>query len=326
MKPDEYFRMMYPYIGQAKQPSEFIDDLLCCFVMDDEDFAEISLIDKTSDYKNRLYNGSKAFPISLAAQLLDISDPLRFSAYINDLLSEDLAENLDNELDELGIDIQGDDVADKCAKLFVSILTETARRTKRKGIPANTASSQKQKLTGVPIATVYVKDGKISINGQLFSLHEKITPPEDIAQEEIPYIKALFAAYAQATGMASVTKDNLYTLSERYRRNYSDQRENYYNAARVERSVREIFENGEQEFGKIKEDAYDGVVDVCWNDFDDGFKRLLAVLKQVTQITLTKSFLTQIKDLINNSEKKGICHMLVNDGKIQWVFNDDGTI
>lgn len=251
---------------------------------------------------------------------------MRFSVYVNDNLSGDLTENLEKELTELGIDIQGDDVADKCAKLFVSILTETARRTKRKGIPANTASSQKQELTGVPIATVYVKDGKISINGQLFSLHEKITPPEDIAQEEIPYIKALFAAYAQATGMASVTKDNLYTLNERYRRNYSDQRENYYNAARVERSVREIFENGEQEFGKIKEDAYDGVVDVCWNDFDDGFKRLLAVLNQVTQITLTKSFLTQIKDLINNSEKKGICHMLVNDGKIQWVFDDDGTI
>ena len=323
VKPDEYFRMMYPYIGQAKQPSEFIDDLLCGFVMDDDDFAGISLIDKTPDYKNRLYNGSKAFPISLAAQLLDISDPLRFSAYINDLLSEDLAENLDNELAELGIDIQGDDVADKCAKLFVSILTETARRTKRKGAPVNTASHQKQELTGVPIATVYVKDGKISINGQVFSLHEKITPPEDLAQEEMPYIKALFAAYAQAIGMTTVTKNDLPALNVKYRRNYSDQRENYYNAVRVERSVREIFDDGEVEFGKIKEDAYDGIVDVCWNDFDDGFKRLLAVLNQISQITLTKSFLTQIKDLINNSEKKGICHMLVNDGKIQWVLEND---
>lgn len=323
MKPDEYFRMMYPYIGQAKQPSEFIDDLLCNFVMDDADFFGSPLVEKTADYKNRIYNGAKPFPISLAAQLLDASDPMRFSVYINDSLSGDLVENLENELTELGIDIQGDDVADKCAKLFVSILTGTARRTKRKGTPANTASSQKQELTGVPIATVYVKDGKISINGQMFSLHEKITPPEDIAQEEIPYIKALFAAYAQASGIASVTKDNIYTLNDRYRRNYSDQRANYYNAARVERSVREIFENGEVEFGKIKEDAYDGIVDVCWNDFDDGFKRLLAVLNQVTQITLTKSFLTQIKDLINNSEKKGICHMLVNDGKIQWVFDDD---
>ena len=50
---------------------------------------------------------------------------------------------------------------------------------------------------------------------------------------------------------------------------------------------------------------------------------LLAVLNQVSQITLTKSFLTQIKDLINNSEKKGICHMLVNDGRIQWVLEND---
>ena len=323
MKPDEYFRMMYPYIGQAKQPAEYLDDLLCNFVVDDADFTGSPLTDKTPDYKNRIYNGSKPFPISLAAQLLDASDPMCFSAYINDCLSDDLAENLEKELTELGIDIQGDDVADKCAKLFVSILTETARRTKRKDTPAGVASYGKQKLTGVPIATVYVRDGKISINGQVFNLHKKITPPEDIAQEEMPYIKALFAAYAQATGMACVTKDNLSTLNARYRRNYSDQRENYYNAVRVERSVREIFENGDVEFGKIKEDAYNGIIDVCWNDFDDGFKRLLAVLNQVSQITLTKSFLTQIKDLINNSEKKGICHMLVNDGKIQWVFDDD---
>jgi hypothetical protein len=323
VKPDEYFRMMYPYIGQAKMPSEFIDDLLCSFVVDDADFAGSPFIEKTADYKNRIYNGSKPFPIAIAAHLLDASDPMRFSVYINDNLSDDLVENLENELEELGIDIQGVDVADKCAKLFVSILTETARRTKRKGAPAKTASHKKQELIGVPIATVYVKDGKISINGQMFSLHEKITPPENIAQEEMPYIKALFAAYAQATGMATVTKNDLPTLNVRYRRNFSDQRENYYNAVRVERSVREIFNDGEVEFGKIKEDTYDGIVDVCWNDFDDGFKRLLAVLNQVSQITLTKSFLTQIKDLINNSEKKGICHMLVNDGRIQWVLEND---
>jgi hypothetical protein len=323
VKPDEYFRMMYPYIGQTKQTHEYIDDLLCNFVVGDADLSGNPLSDKTPDYKNRLYNGGKPFPISLAAKLLDNSDPMRFSAYVNDNLSDDLVENLEHELVEIGIDIQGDDVADKCAKLFVSILTEAARRTKRKSAPAITASTQKQKLTGVPIATVYVKDGKIAINGQVFNLHETITPPNDIAQEEIPYVEALFAAYAQATGMDSVTKDNLPTLGTKYRRNYSDQRENYYNAVRIERSVREIFEGGETEFEKLKADTYDGIVDVCWDDFDDGFKRLLAVLNQVTQITLTKSFLTQIKDLINNSEKKGICHMLVNDGRIQWVFEDD---
>ena len=81
MKPDEYLRMMYPYIGQAKQASEFIDDLLCSIVTDNTELSGSPLIDKTADYKNRLYNGSRPFPISLAAQLLDASDPMRFSAY-----------------------------------------------------------------------------------------------------------------------------------------------------------------------------------------------------------------------------------------------------
>lgn len=323
MKPDEYFRMMYPYIGQAKPPSEYIDDLLCNFVMDDGDNSGSPLIDKTPDYKNRIYNGQKPLPITVAAALLDAGDPQRFSAYINDTLPDDLAENLERELAEQHIDIQGDDVADRCAKLFVSILTVTARRTKRKSTPDVPASIQKQQLTGVPIATVYVKDGKISIGGRVFNLHQKITPPDDIEQEEIPYITALLGAYAQATQTEKITKENLANLSFKYRKNFSDQRENYFNAVRVERSVREIFNDGEAEFEKLKADTYDGIVDVCWDDFDDGFKRLLAVLNHVSQITLTKSFLSQISDLINNSEKKGICHMLVNDGKIQWVIDDE---
>lgn len=103
--------------------------------MDDADFDGSPLIDKTLDCKDRIYKGSKPFPISFAAQLLDTSDSMCFSAYINDNLSEDLAENLEKELKELGIDIQGDDVADKCTKLFVSILTETAGEQKEKTPP-----------------------------------------------------------------------------------------------------------------------------------------------------------------------------------------------
>jgi len=63
--------------------------------------------------------------------------------------------------------------------------------------------------------------------------------------------------------MACVTKDNLPSLNAKYCRNYSHQRENYYNAVRVERSVRKIFENGDVEFGKIKEYTYNGTIDVC---------------------------------------------------------------
>lgn len=91
MKPDEYVGMMY-------------------------------LFEKTAYCKNRKYNGSKPFPISLGTWLIRTNDPMRFSTQKNNSLSDDLTENTEKELTELGIDILGNDAADKCNKLFVSVL------------------------------------------------------------------------------------------------------------------------------------------------------------------------------------------------------------
>ena len=50
-------------------------------------------------------------------------------------------------------------------------------------------------------------------------------------------------------------------------------------------------------------------------------------LKKITSTTLTKSALVNIIGLISNLEKKGICHMLVNDERIRsWVVIDDETV
>lgn len=52
--------------------------------------------------------------------------------------------------------------------------------------------------------------------------------------------------------------------------------------------------------------------------------RLKAVLDRITIISLTKSALINVVGLIGNLEKKGICHILVNDEKIKsWVDIDE---
>jgi hypothetical protein len=51
-----------------------------------------------------------------------------------------------------------------------------------------------------------------------------------------------------------------------------------------------------------------------------GYARLTEVLKQVALIDVSKSLLCQIKNLIGISEKRGVCHILVSDGRIKsWV-------
>ena len=54
--------------------------------------------------------------------------------------------------------------------------------------------------------------------------------------------------------------------------------------------------------------------------YSDGYERLLAVLEKITSTTLDLTVLSQIRNLIGNLEKKGICHVLVNDETIKsWV-------
>ena len=59
-------------------------------------------------------------------------------------------------------------------------------------------------------------------------------------------------------------------------------------------------------------------------DYENGYDRLKAVLEKITNTTLSKSALVNVIGLIGNLEKKGICHILVNDDVINsWVNVDE---
>ena len=59
-------------------------------------------------------------------------------------------------------------------------------------------------------------------------------------------------------------------------------------------------------------------------DYENGCERLRQVLIKITSTTLDKSTLSHIKNLIGNLEKKGLCHLLVNDNVIHsWVNIDE---
>lgn len=61
--------------------------------------------------------------------------------------------------------------------------------------------------------------------------------------------------------------------------------------------------------------------------YDTGYDRLIAVLEKITNTRLDLSTLVQIRNLIGNMERKGICHILVNDGTIEsWVRRDAKTV
>lgn len=50
---------------------------------------------------------------------------------------------------------------------------------------------------------------------------------------------------------------------------------------------------------------------------DDSYQRLKNVLEIATKANLNSTILFNIKGLITVKEKKGICHILVNEGRIK---------
>lgn len=169
-------------------------------------------------------------------------------------------------------------------------------------------------------------------NNIIYLGNEQVKIPVELVQpgllqaEELPYIHALCDAYADKLGKAAgeITPDAIPTLSKSMQHHFSSQRRAFYQAEFVKHVARETFADGDGQFAALKEDAYAGIEDTYYDDYATGYNRLKAVLERITTISLTKSALMNIVGLVGNLEKKGICHILVNDETIKsWVNIDE---
>jgi len=165
--------------------------------------------------------------------------------------------------------------------------------------------------------TIYLGTEEISIPVELES-------QELLSSQDLPYIYALCDAYAEKLDCV-ITPQSIDSLPDFYKKDLDRQRQSFYGAEYVHHSMREVFADGEQAFQDLKEDAYQGIEMTYYDpNHDSGYDRLRAVLDKITSITLNRSNLVNILGMIGNLEKKGICHILVNDDVIKsWVNIDE---
>ena len=151
-----------------------------------------------------------------------------------------------------------------------------------------------------------------------------ITTPGEIESHEMVYVTELLSAYADAEGLDELSKESLPSYPK-YKRDFERRRKDYYAAESIRRGSRDIFgETDPDQFDVLKDETYDGVIDVYSNDYPHGFARLNGVMAQAAIIRVDKCLLSRLPDWIGASEKKGVCHVLVNDGKIRgWVESDE---
>lgn len=126
---------------------------------------------------------------------------------------------------------------------------------------------------------IYCEDGKLYIDGDVIELPIKPSDAQ-IYDFEAGYISALCDAYAEALSRDSVTVDDIPALPKKYQTNFYDQRKAYLSAESIQRSISEVYEDGENQFDILKSDAYDGIKTTYFDDYDNGYRRLLEVLKK----------------------------------------------
>ena len=154
--------------------------------------------------------------------------------------------------------------------------------------------------------TVY---GSIRFGTRTPTLPAPLSPSAEIDPEEMEYVSALLAAYSEELGMIIDTPKALEAY-ERFFSHFNRQRKDYYSAETIRRFVRDTLISSFQ-FDVLKEEIYNGIIDVHEQDYSTGYKRLVADLQQAAITNTSKSLLDSKLHCIGNCERKGVCHMLV---------------
>lgn len=266
-----------------------------------------------------MMRGEKGIPADVANMVSGHFDKSGMLSAI-ETLAHDTKLNLLNDLKKEGVDCSLDNMNEVCAELFNTYVKEAVGEPQ----PNNYGVIEKRNDVGeiippVPIVPVRYRDGKIYTGDSVIELSPYLEPSLE-EDDELPYIDALMEVYSEKE-KRQITRDNIGMLKSFLPTHFGNQKRAYAEAHRLQRRVRESFSDGEEQFAALEDDTYEGIEMVFFDDsYGSGFDRLQAVLKQAAIIPAHKSALYNISGLIGILEQKGICHILVNDGRIKsWV-------
>lgn len=144
-----------------------------------------------------------------------------------------------------------------------------------------------------------------------------LSVPTQIEKDELHYIKALFDAYSEYL-KCKVSEECHITGDLTCYKDFNMQRKRYYSAESIKRFVRDTFTTTD-EFAVLENEVFAGVIETIDDLYSNGLECLKSVMKQAASINTSKCILDSKLNYIGNMERQGVCHMLVNEGKIKWV-------
>lgn len=146
--------------------------------------------------------------------------------------------------------------------------------------------------------------------------------PATIQPDELGYVSELYAAYSDAYKVSVSKTDDLDIIN--CRNHFERQRKNYYLAETIYEKTRDSLRQGESDNFEILKDEVESGVYLISHDtsYSDGLKKANAVLDKAGGLPISYNTQDALFNWIGPGEKQGVCHMLVNEERLEWVDKD----
>jgi hypothetical protein len=275
----EFANMLYPFCGNGEKVAEFVIQLADSIM--EEPFSDADEKKSADGEYNpleklvpsgleKIYNGGRTMSKKNAAVIFHHLSKPKFVDYISEL-TDDSLDALCGEFLRYGIETTKYTVAQKCAELFVEILSALAKGDRFPD--SKSTDTEVSAELGVfpsrhaPLATAYISGGKLYMGNDSIKLSPRLSPPDEVTEQESVYVIKLFEAYSDAEQPQCVTPENLASYKN-YQRNFGEQRKNYFNAIYIIETVRSKFgKEWSEQLEILKDETYEGISEVYYGDY-----------------------------------------------------------
>lgn len=260
-------------------------------------------------------NGSSPLPSNLASEIASRWDEVTFGVNVTDNYGETALISLATNLHQLDSSINKGNCAEGLGRLLYNTFLELSG-AQTAALPPEEQEVQRIEHSGHPYFDS--KTNRIRLGEYSTEAAARCEVPDEVQDEELAYITPLLEAYCEQQfkdGIPVTVTD----IPDRFARHFQDQRKAFYSAEWLRETSWNCFHDGQAVFEIWLDNMYAGVSDTQLCAYSSAVERLLATLKQATQVQLDRIPLAQVVDLIDVWVRKGSCHELAAQQKLRWT-------
>jgi hypothetical protein len=133
------------------------------------------------------------------------------------------------------------------------------------------------------------------------------------------FIQELYKAYGDAEKIQNFDKKDC-DVSKVYSKDCKQRVSDFFAAEDYRRSV--VGLHGDL-FSQLKDKIYERVEPTASMEYKNGYQRMLKVMDKSMECQVSQSYFNDKDNPVEEKEKKGVCHHLVNDNRLVWVPKKD---